>query len=393
MKIKFYASDISVCGHIRGEIIARVINESIDGWSMDMKEQFFPSDLFECDVAVFQRCFNFEMLEQMRQCRDKGIATIYEIDDDLFNIPREFDPPYSLFARGDVQNTMSMFLHEADLVSVSTEALGLSIGGRCPATPKMIVPNLLDVDQWDEAYQARLRDLPNRNKLTIGYFGSAGHIPDVKEFIPTFVRLMEEFPNVYLHFVGGWLDYNEMPIELLNFKARIRVDPWAPIAKLPLALKEMDIGIAPLADNIFNDCKSNIKALQYWALGIPVVATDLAAYSGTINHGVDGFRCKRPEDFYSCLRSLCAGPVKDVYEMGQQGRARVEQDFDVRNNIGSWINTITAAMAINAGTWEVRARTFLDERSDVAETTKGHDNDNTPRTDGRGRPEAQEAVG
>jgi glycosyltransferase involved in cell wall biosynthesis len=49
-----------------------------------------------------------------------------------------------------------------------------------------------------------------------------------------------------------------------------------------------DIAIAPLADTPFNRCKSAIKALDYAALGLPVLASDRAVYRGTLADGPGG---------------------------------------------------------------------------------------------------------
>ena len=37
--------------------------------------------------------------------------------------------------------------------------------------------------------------------------------------------------------------------------------------------------VAPLQDNTFNRCKSNIKLIEAWSLGIPCIAQDLEPYS------------------------------------------------------------------------------------------------------------------
>ena len=41
----------------------------------------------------------------------------------------------------------------------------------------------------------------------------------------------------------------------------------------------IDIGIALLQDNNFNKCKSNIKALEYTALDIPGIYSNITPYS------------------------------------------------------------------------------------------------------------------
>ncbi|MCW0417378.1 hypothetical protein NB689_003132 [Xanthomonas sacchari] len=51
-------------------------------------------------------------------------------------------------------------------------------------------------------------------------------------------------------------------------------------ARYPQALAALglDLALAPLEDNLFNRCKSNLRLLEYGACGYPVVASDLPPY-------------------------------------------------------------------------------------------------------------------
>ena len=55
-----------------------------------------------------------------------------------------------------------------------------------------------------------------------------------------------------------------------------------------------DVGLAPLADTAFNRCKSAIKTLDYAALGLAVVASDVAAYRGSLADGPGGMLAREP---------------------------------------------------------------------------------------------------
>jgi len=73
-------------------------------------------------------------------------------------------------------------------------------------------------------------------------------------------------------------------------------------------LNETDISIAPLADNMFNKMKSNLKQVECWSRKIPVVTTDIPPYNVD---GVDGVNCvlipnKKNTDkyWYKALKKL-----------------------------------------------------------------------------------------
>lgn len=49
-----------------------------------------------------------------------------------------------------------------------------------------------------------------------------------------------------------------------------------------LAGLNLDLALAPLEDNLFNQCKSNLRLLEYGACGFPVVCSDVRPYQGSL---------------------------------------------------------------------------------------------------------------
>jgi glycosyltransferase involved in cell wall biosynthesis len=45
-----------------------------------------------------------------------------------------------------------------------------------------------------------------------------------------------------------------------------------------MASLDLDIAVAPLEDNLFNRCKSNLRLLEYGAMSWPVVCSDVYVY-------------------------------------------------------------------------------------------------------------------
>jgi hypothetical protein len=46
-----------------------------------------------------------------------------------------------------------------------------------------------------------------------------------------------------------------------------------------LASLDLDLAIAPLENNQFNDCKSNLRLLEYGACGYPVICSNSRAFT------------------------------------------------------------------------------------------------------------------
>ncbi|MBI4743223.1 MAG: hypothetical protein HY776_00055, partial [Actinobacteria bacterium] len=72
----------------------------------------------------------------------------------------------------------------------------------------------------------------------------------------------------------------------------------------------IDIGLAPLADTVFNRCKSDLKLLEYGILGIPSVASYTGPYIEPIDKGYV-LKARNSKDWIKQLRKLIQD--KDFY--------------------------------------------------------------------------------
>lgn len=70
-----------------------------------------------------------------------------------------------------------------------------------------------------------------------------------------------------------------------------------------------DIGLAPLADNPFNRCKSNIKWLEYSAHARAGIFSDLEPYRESVEHGKTGMLVgDDPKEWFEALEYLISNP-------------------------------------------------------------------------------------
>ena len=77
-------------------------------------------------------------------------------------------------------------------------------------------------------------------------------------------------------FLGGY----PAALENLVQQGKVEFHKWAHLCDYPDIVYNLKINamIAPLADNIFNRCKSNIKFLEASGLGIPIICQDIGTY-------------------------------------------------------------------------------------------------------------------
>jgi glycosyltransferase involved in cell wall biosynthesis len=94
-------------------------------------------------------------------------------------------------------------------------------------------------------------------------------------------------------------------------------------------LRAIDIGVMPLPDDRWSRGKCGLKALQYMALGIPVVCSPVGVNRDIIQHGQNGLLAATDEEWVGCLTSLLESAELRT-RLGLAGRATVEQRYSAQ---------------------------------------------------------------
>ena len=98
---------------------------------------------------------------------------------------------------------------------------------------------------------------------------------------------------------------------------------------------EFDFVIAPLADNLFNRCKSGLKFLEYSAIGAPGVYSKLPPYEDIVIDGVTGFLAGTETEWIEKLTRLIEEPELRQ-NMAVAAQQTVQERWLLSQNITSW---------------------------------------------------------
>jgi len=152
-----------------------------------------------------------------------------------------------------------------------------------------VIPNMIDFDlipTLQEVEEIRKAKNPE-GKIVIGWYGSYSHHNDIQSAF-SFFKDLSELPNVKLVF--GFYDpkqydkrWNDIPYEVWGWETDYR--------KFYRNVAQFDIGLIITSDNEFNKAKSDIKFLEYGAMGIPCVSSKIEPYE-TIRHKETGYLAK-----------------------------------------------------------------------------------------------------
>jgi glycosyltransferase involved in cell wall biosynthesis len=307
----------SGCAYYRMELPLREL-ERHDGFDVtwaDSGDRMHPpsitlSMLGGHDVIVAQRWNTHKGLEIWRRARTPYSRLVYETDDDVFSITQENWQAYQLYSRPDIRDAVEHAAAVADLVTVSTEPLAQVMREFNPNVA--VLPNCIP---------ARMLDLPRyqmRPRPRVGWMGAASHGIDIGQVAGPVRRFLKRFPGWDLQVNAT--DYRE------TFKApddRMFFRPWVQVNENPdkfFGSIDFDIGLCPLWPTGFSRSKSAIKAIEYGARGIPVVASDCEAYRAVIEHGVSGFLVRYDHEWLRYMSEL-AGDDGLRAKMGEAARA------------------------------------------------------------------------
>ncbi len=282
---RFQDGRISPCGYIR--LLQPMDYMVSTRESVRLHEVDVNSALHRvADCLVCQRhvVTDIKLVEQLiNHCRETGMRLIYDLDDDLITDAPEH--PENLLIRALTPVVVRLLL-AADTVWASTPELRRRLEVIRPDS--IVVPNALDERLW-----VQTRDAPSRasdRTVRILYMGTSTHDIDYEFLEGVAARIKKKFGARASFEIIGVTHRKD-----LHSAFRRIEPPMSAAASYPAFVSwiaqqsRWDIGVAPLVDTYFSRAKSNIKLLDYAALGLPIVASDVLPYRGTLQ-GIDGVR-------------------------------------------------------------------------------------------------------
>jgi glycosyltransferase involved in cell wall biosynthesis len=173
---------------------------------------------------------------------------------------------------------------------------------------------------------------PAHDTLTFGWIGSSATEHYLQTIAPEFEKLCSS-PPVRLRLIG---------VEKHDFKCPdVVVAEWSEETELE-QLAACDIGLAPMSDGPWERGKCGLKAIQYMAIGIPVLAADVGVLPTIVKHGETGFIYRDGAEFVRYARQL-AEDAELRRRMGAAGRKRVAAHYSIHG----WADTV-AEVLVNA---------------------------------------------
>ncbi|MCQ2493248.1 MAG: hypothetical protein MJ104_01490 [Lachnospiraceae bacterium] len=286
-------------------------------------------NISEFDLIILIRCPWTEKLEDfVRGVKKYGLIVGYDIDDLVYK-PKYFE--YLAAALGFSQDYEYNFWHGlmyrnekcielCDSLITTNEYLAdylrKDFDKQCYVIPNYL--NMLQQEVSDEYLRAKM-SLKSEDYYEIGYFsGSPTHAKDLQVALPAIETFFNENKNARLKIVG-YMEIADKYSYLVN-EGRIIFKPFTSMTGLQYEQATVDVNIVPLLNNVFSNCKSELKYFESAIVGTATLATPTYAYAHAIEYGDNGYLCNNEEEWYANLRKVYEKPFtdKDMLSLSQK---------------------------------------------------------------------------
>lgn len=273
------------------------VDEVSGTWKPDWKFE----NLKWCDVVVISNISNFGGQYTARvigKGKQFGKFVHFDTDDLLTDLYDDHRLKQVYMDKELDKITMHMY-RSSDLVTVTqgkfAERIKPYVGSALA-----VIKNAIDYNLpcWNVPRK------PDSKVVRIGWAGGIHHDPDVREFaaVTHLVNQKVGSEKVWWDFYGHppnvpdddwqtdvWKGYKKHLVGAMKGRKNWTIHYALPPHDYGAMFANMDIAIAPLQMNNFNDSKSDIKVAECGRYGVPLVASNVGCYDETIKNWETGY--------------------------------------------------------------------------------------------------------
>ena len=258
---------------------------------------------------------------------------------------------YDTYKEKDLGNITKFMYSHAHLITVTSNKFAQRVVPFSTGA-LAVIKNAIDYDLpcWNTT-----RTFPRR-PLRIGWAGGIHHDVDVKEFagIPNLVNQKVGRENIIWDFYGRpppgdnpkdwqqdvWKGYKRVLLAGFKGHRNWNIHFAMPPDAYGSMYANMDIAIAPLQMNDFNDSKSDIKVAEAGRYKVPLICSDVGCYDDTIKNGITGYLVppKAPKMNWVRVLTKVIKNHKHREELGRNLHATTELNFNINAVVHERLN-------------------------------------------------------
>ena len=307
------------------------------------------ADMHWADIVMTQNISNFGGQYTARivgKAKEFGKFVHFDTDDLLTDL-YEGHRLKKVYKDKGLEDITKFIYNNSDLVTVTQKKFAERVAPFMGTGVLAVVKNAVDYTM--PSWSGNRIPADRKNLCRFGWAGGIHHEEDVKEFagIP--------------HLVNGragrercqWDFYGCPPIAPDDAKEQWQLDVWKNYKRILLSgfrgaqnwnifnavgaevyghfFARMDVALAPLQMNAFNDSKSDIKVAECGRYRVPLVASNVGCYSDTIINGETGYLIdpNAPKSEWVKVLTRLAKDKKHREELGENLHSITEELFDL----------------------------------------------------------------
>ena len=253
-----------------------------------------------------------------------GKPIIYDLDDAIYLASKE--SKYKIVKLFKFSDKIKIIINLAKEIIVCNDYLKKYASNFKTEDRIHIIPTSLDTEIF---VPIQNKDM-NKNELVIGWIGTHSTLQYLCMLKNVFIHLSSKH-NFILKVVC-----NDPALEIDGVK--IINKEWSLSSDVD-DFQSLDIGVYPLPDNEWIKGKTGFKTIQYMAVGLPCVVSNLGRNKEIIRDGVNGFLANSEAEWIEKL-SLLFENSELRKKMGLMGRETVENSYSLKVNAPLFLELI-----------------------------------------------------
>jgi len=186
----------------------------------------------------------------------------------------------------------------------------------------VIIPTTIDSEVWNP-----ITKIDNNHKLTLGWTGTHSTLPYLSSIKSVFERIINNHPQIVIRIICNKRPDWDLPnLEFITWNRSTEIEDLAGI----------DIGLMPLPSSPWAKGKCGFKILQYFAMGIPTLASPVGVNTNLIKHGDNGYLCAEEEEWFENIDLLInSGELRG--QIGKNGRNTLVKHYSLEVNATNFL--------------------------------------------------------
>jgi len=294
-----------------------------EGWDIDVLPYPKPSpDILRqagcADLVINQKnLFNTHFIKTLRKSSRR---LIFDLDDAIYT---RSGKSYSWLTQRRINARIRQQIQSADLVITSSKYLRDYVAQY--SNKVQVIPMAVDLNKWNP--KTKFVD----DKIIVGWAGAPHNLMYLERLESTLAILIAKYPQVKVAVFSGQRPNWSLPTLFFPFEKGKEHD----------FIQSLDIGLLPLIDDPFTRGKSPIKALQYMACAVPVVANVFGATQEILNPD-NSIAVQSEKDWVDAIEQLILDKSLRT-ELGGTGHSFVESRHNMQqiaSQLGEVLNTV-----------------------------------------------------